>query len=71
MQYLKERLPDRLITWNDIYIHLTKVLKTNNGNILNQVKPGLALEHNLFLFFPMVQFVFNSSLNAHIFKGLG
>ena len=68
--YLKEALPDRLVVWTDIYNHLTKALKTNNGNIINQVKPQLVLEHNLFLFFPLTQFVFNSKINSHIFQQL-
>ena len=65
--YIKETLPKKLITWNDLYNHLTKALKTNNGNIINQVKPYLVMEHNLFLFFPTTQFIFNKKLNPLIF----
>ena len=41
--YLKENLPKQLICWNDLYNHLTKVLKNNNGNVINQVKPHLVI----------------------------
>jgi hypothetical protein len=43
VSFLMERLPNKLLTWNEVYIHLTKALKTNNGNVLNQVKPNLVL----------------------------
>jgi hypothetical protein len=68
--YLHDNLSKKIIGWNDLYNHLSKTLKTNNGNILNQVKPHLVLEHNAFLFFPMVQFIYNSKFNSTLFSEL-
>jgi|JI10StandDraft_1071094.scaffolds.fasta_scaffold326465_4 hypothetical protein len=53
-----------------MYNYLSKALKTNNGKILNEVKPYLVLEHNHFLFFPLIQFIYNPKLNGHLFKDL-
>lgn len=68
--YLKEKLPNCIVSWNDVYSHLSKTLKTNNARILNEVKPYLVLEHNHFLFFPLTQFIYNPALNGHFFKDL-
>lgn len=70
LTYLQEKLPDGVVNWNDLYNHLCKTMKTNNGRILNEVKPYLVFQHNLFLFFPTIQYIYNPKLNSHIFNQL-
>ena len=35
---------DQLIVWNDLFNYLSKHLKINNGNTINQIKPELVLK---------------------------
>ena len=58
------------MTWNNLYLHLTKSMKTNNGTIINPVKSLLTMEQNLFLFFPTTQFIFNNKFSPPVFKHL-
>lgn len=56
--YLNKNGSQRLVSWNDVYLQLSKQFKINNGNILNQVKPLLAIEGFQFFNFPMNQFIY-------------
>ena len=45
----------QLLSWGELYKLLTKELKINNANIINQCKPHLVLNNYYFLHFPMLQ----------------
>lgn len=55
-KYLNE-VEDKIISWNDLFAFLSKELKINNGNILNQIKPELLCEGMYIFYFPMMQFI--------------
>jgi hypothetical protein len=42
-KFLKEALPKRAVDWQDVFQYLSKSLKSNNGNLINQAKPHLVL----------------------------
>jgi hypothetical protein len=42
-KFLKEALPKRAVDWQDVFQYLSKSLKNNNGNLINQAKPHLVL----------------------------
>jgi hypothetical protein len=48
---------DELLSWGDLFKYLSKKLKINNGNILNQVKHELVRRGYYLFFFPMTQFI--------------
>lgn len=43
LKFLEEELPKRVLDWQDVFQYLSKSLKNNNGNLINQAKPHLAL----------------------------
>jgi hypothetical protein len=43
LKFLEEELPKRTLDWQDVFQYLSKSLKNNNGNLINQAKPHLAL----------------------------
>lgn len=60
LDYLRKE-SKKIVSWSDIFNFLCKELKMNNGNIMNQVRPMLALEGYQFLNFPMVQLIYHES----------
>jgi hypothetical protein len=62
-KFLVEELPKRMLEWGDVFQYLTKTLKNNNGNLINQVRPHLVKDGNAFLFFPTSQLIYNPSIN--------
>lgn len=61
-KFLTSELPLRLVEWNDVFQFVSKTLKNNNGNLINQARPQLALNGHAFLCFPMLQLIFNPSI---------
>lgn len=65
-KYLELELSKGLVGWNSVYKHLSKEHQINNGNVINQVKPFLAIEGYRFLFFPMTQFIVHPKIVPQI-----
>jgi hypothetical protein len=61
-KYISEELPKRLLEWNEVFQHACKTLKNNNGNLINQARPHLAISGYAFLFFPMLQLIHSPKL---------